>query len=156
MMIERVALPHFDNPAEIHHQCTLRRLSNKGKVMGDEEARHAQLLLQIKEDVHDLRPDGQVERTDGLIADQQLRLDRQGPRDGNALTLTARELPGIPGLGILLQSDQVQQLPGAPRPLRLVRNAENRQALPEGFTDRLAGIQRGIGILEDVLDRAPE
>ena len=48
-MLGRIALAHFDDPAEIHHQRTLRRLSDKGKVMSDEEARHAQLLLQIEE-----------------------------------------------------------------------------------------------------------
>ncbi len=57
-----------------------------------------------------------VERPERLVHEQQLRIERQRPRDRHALLHPARQLPGVP-LGERLELDQAEQVGGAPRPL---------------------------------------
>ena len=77
--------------------------------MGDVEDGQAELARLLFEEVEDARPDGDVEHRDGLIGDQELRLQHQGARDRKALALAAAELvrelvgegPGWPQAGPL-------------------------------------------------------
>ena len=59
------------------------------EVVGDEQISEAEPRLQILEQVDDLRLDRHVERRDRLVADDQLRLDREGAGDADPLTLPA-------------------------------------------------------------------
>ena len=52
----------------------------------------AQLVAQVEEQVDDLGLDGDVERADRLVRDDQLWSGRQSPGDGDALPLTAGEV----------------------------------------------------------------
>ncbi len=52
----------------------------------------AELVLQVLEQVEDLRLDRDVERRDRLVADDQLRLERERAGDADPLALAAREL----------------------------------------------------------------
>ena len=65
------------------------------KIVGDEHVGEAQPLLQIAQQVEDLRADRHIERRDRLVADDQLRLDRERARDHDALALPAGELVRI-------------------------------------------------------------
>ena len=62
------------------------------EVVRDEDVRQPELRLEVLQQVEDLRLDGDVERGDRLVADDQLRVDRERPRDADALPLAAREL----------------------------------------------------------------
>src|SRR5690349_15873258 len=59
--------------------------------MGYEQVGKAQLLLQVLQKVQDLRLDGDIERRNRLVADQQFRPQRQRARDADTLTLPAGE-----------------------------------------------------------------
>ena len=50
------------------------------------------LLLQVAQQVDDLRLDRHVERRDRLVGDDELRVDGERARDADALALAAREL----------------------------------------------------------------
>ncbi|MNW46884.1 hypothetical protein D3C74_241990 [compost metagenome] len=65
------------------------------KVVGDKDIRQAEFLLQILKQVHHLRLDRHVERRDGLVGDDQLRLQGQRPCNANPLPLSAGELMRI-------------------------------------------------------------
>ena len=80
------------------------------QVVRDEQVGEAELLLQVLEQVDDLRLDRHVERRDRLVADDQLRLDRERARDADALALAAGELVRIAAHVIGLQADGLQQL----------------------------------------------
>ena len=56
-----------------------------GQIVGDEKIRQVALFLQGFQQVDDLRLNGDVQRGDRLIADDELRV--QGQRTGNADTL---------------------------------------------------------------------
>ena len=55
------------------------RLGDHAEVVGDEQDRHAQLLLQPLEELEDLRLDGDVERGGRLVGDEQRRAGRRAP-----------------------------------------------------------------------------
>ncbi len=60
--------------------------------MRDEEVRQPELLLQLVQEVHDLRLDRDVERRDRLVEHHHPRVQRERTSDADALALAAREL----------------------------------------------------------------
>ena len=70
-------------------------IAHHGKIMRDEEERKAVLILQVAEQVHDLRLNGHVQRRDRLVCHKKLRLHAKRPRDGDSLPLAAGELGGV-------------------------------------------------------------
>ena len=66
-----------------------------GEVVGDEQIGEAELLLQIHQQVDDLRLHRNVERRHRLVADDQLRVERQRAGDADALALPAGEFVRI-------------------------------------------------------------
>ncbi len=122
--------------------------------MRDEEEGHAELGLQIGQEVDHSGLDRHVQCRDGLVEHQQLGLERQCPGDADALALAAGELVGVAiGVGGL-EPDQPEHL-GDPCPYRrAVGDPVDLQRLGDGGTDRESGIERGERILEDDLDVA--
>ena len=79
----------FDDAAGIHHGDSIRHLCHHAEVMGDEEEREAETLLQISQQVEDLRLDGHVERGCRLIGDEEGRLARECEGNQRALPQAA-------------------------------------------------------------------
>lgn len=71
------------------YDCLVDHLTDRGKVVVDEHVRDSRLLANAREQVEDLRPDGDVKRGDRLIEHKQLRFGGQSADDGHALTLAA-------------------------------------------------------------------
>src|SRR6185369_9086488 len=63
-----------------------------GKVVRDEEVGQPELVLQVHQQVDDLRLDGDVERGDRLVEHEELRVRGQRARHADALPLPARKL----------------------------------------------------------------
>src|SRR5258706_8588241 len=61
------------------------------KVMRDEDVGEPKPVLKVAQQVQDLRTDRHVQRRDRLVADDELRLDRERARNGDALALAAGE-----------------------------------------------------------------
>jgi hypothetical protein len=57
--------------------------------MADEEHGKAELLLQRGKKLQHLRLDGHIERRDGLVGDDEIRLRRERPGDADPLALPA-------------------------------------------------------------------
>ncbi len=85
-------LQHVLSPARLQHLAavehtdTMRQHIHYRKVIGDEEAGEAKLLLQILEEREHLRLHGNVQGRSGLVGDKQLRVEYRGayssPKDG--------------------------------------------------------------------------
>jgi hypothetical protein len=74
--------------------------------MADQQVGDAPLLLEIFQEIEHLRADGDIQRGDRLVQDDQRRLQGEGPSDADALPLAAAP-----------QSRRaVDARPGAPRP----------------------------------------
>ena len=69
--------------------------SHQPQVVRDEEVGELQPLLQIQQQVHDLRLHRDVERRDRLVGDDERRLQRERARQADALALAAAELVRI-------------------------------------------------------------
>ena len=79
--VEQVAhRAHLDDPAGVHHRQRVAHLGDDAEVVGDEDQRHAGLLLDVLEQVEILGLDGDIEVGGGLVGNDQL--GSAGKRDG--------------------------------------------------------------------------
>ena len=116
------------------------------EVVGDEDVREPELPLQVLEQVEDLRLHGDVERRHGLVADDQLRVDRERARDTDALALPARELVREPVVVLGVEADDLEQLLDAA--LALGRRCPilcDLERLGDDEADPLAGLSEAYG-----------
>ena len=124
-----------------------------GEIVGNEEKSDAKFFLKILKQVHDLSLDADIECADGLVTDEQLRLDGQGPRNADALALSAAEFMGIAPHHVRLESDAPQQRGHA---LLSCFGVEFLKMNLEGFADDgphgHAGVEGAEWILKDILD----
>ena len=122
------------------------------EVMRDEDVRQTHLLLKLFEKVQDLRLNGHVQRRNGLVADDQLRLHRKSAGNADSLAAAAVEFVGIAVDKALSKTDGVHELEHAVFDLVLVRqDFIEPDGLGNDLVDRLLGVERGIRILEDDL-----
>ena len=85
-------MPDLHDLAEVHHGDAVGDVSDDREVVRDEEVREPELVLELDEQVDDLRLDRDVERGDRLVEDQHLRVQRERAGDADPLALAAREL----------------------------------------------------------------
>lgn len=123
--------------------------------MGDEEVGEAQLLLQVLEEVHHLRLDGDVEGGDRFVADHELGVEGDGPGDAYALALASGELVGVAAHGGGVEAHALQEGGHALLALPAPRDFVDGERLAHGGPDGHARVQRGVGVLEDDLHIAP-
>ena len=77
--------------------------------MGDDHNRDAQLFVDVLDECQDGVGRVGVQRTGGLIAEQDFGVGGQRTGDGDALLLAAGELGGV-GVGLIGQAHHFQQL----------------------------------------------
>ena len=95
VLVERGPPARLDDQAEVHDGDPVRDVADDAEIVGDEDVREPELVLEVVEEVDDLRLDRHVERGDGLVCDDQLRVESERARDADALALPARELVRI-------------------------------------------------------------
>ena len=106
---QRLRVRGLDDDAEIHHRDPVGDVLHHGEIVRDEDVGEAEPVLQVAQQIEDLRADRDVERRDRLVADDQFRLDRQRPGNGDALALAAGEFVRIAAREARLEADQPQQ-----------------------------------------------
>ena len=132
-------------------------MADDREIMRDEEIGEAEALLQIDQEVDDLRLDVDVERRNRLIGDDEVRPHRQRARNRDALALPAGELMRIALGRFRAEPDDVQQLADVLLRLRLgARDLVQAQRLAEDVGHRHARVERRIGILEHHLHAAAQ
>ncbi|MOA52883.1 hypothetical protein D3C78_1762530 [compost metagenome] len=77
-----------DLPA-LHDDDAVAERANHFQVVGDEQVAQAPLILQLAQQIDDLRLHGKIERRGRLIEQDEFRLQRHGTRNGDALALAA-------------------------------------------------------------------
>ncbi len=154
--VDLLRVGDLHDPAEVHHSDPVGDVAHDGQVVRDEDVGQPELVLQVLEQVDDLGLDRHVERRDRLVADDQLRAQRDGPGDTDALALAAGELVRIAVEVFRVQPDSGHQVlhlgldtPGRLDPLHLEGSRDDR-------ADGVPGVQRGVGVLEDHLHLAAE
>ena len=131
-------------------------MADDADVVGDEDVGEAELVLQVGEQVDDLRPDRDVEGGDRLVGDDQLRPQRQRPGDPDPLPLAAGELVREAVVVLGGEADPLEQLLHFAAQLGAAGFALQPQRLADDLADPLARVERGVGVLEDHLHLAPQ
>ena len=160
-VVETTDRRHLDDLAQVHDGHAVTDVLHDREVVGDEQVGQPELAPQVKEQVEDLRLDGDVERRDGLIADDEVRSQCQSPGDADALALTTAEFVGIAARIVASQPDVIEVVADA-----LIANAAlapavlvvglGHESFADDVADRHARIQRSDGVLEDDLDAPAE
>jgi len=127
------------------------------EIVSDEEIAQTQIRLQILQHVDDLRLNGYVQRGHGFVTDDELGVGGQGAGDADALALTAGELVRVAGGLLAGDADDLEQLLHALVAFLLgLAQLVDINGLGHDIANRHAGIQRGVGILENHLRTAAE
>ncbi len=93
-------------------------MAHDREIVRDEQIGEAEALLQIDQQVDDLRLDVHVERGDRLVGDDEVGPQRERARDRDALALPAGEFVRIALGRFRAEADDVEQLADALRRLR--------------------------------------
>ncbi|EAQ14544.1 hypothetical protein RB2654_17781 [Rhodobacterales bacterium HTCC2654] len=151
---ERFGRVRFDDLALFHHRDLIGHARDHGKVVGDEEQRHAALIHQFVQQVEDLRLRGDVERGRRFVGDEKLGRKRDGHCDGDALALTAgqfvreaRQREAVRG-----QAHAGQFFGGDAMGLGARGLAVDEQGLGHLIADGLDRVQRRHRLLKDHAD----
>src|SRR6266540_6750660 len=80
-LVDVLLLADLDDAAQVHDGDTVGDVAHERQVVRDEEIREAEVALQRLEQVDDLRADRDVERRDGLVEDDHLRVERKRARE---------------------------------------------------------------------------
>ena len=126
------------------------------EIMGDEQIGQAELVLQIQQQIDDLRLHRHIECGHRLIGDNQAGIERERAGNADALALSAAE-----GMGKTVhifdgQLHDIEQFAHPLAPLGGVRHAVDQQRLADQIADHHARVERGEGILKHHLQMAAE
>ena len=144
----------LDDLAEVHHRDPVGDKADRGDVVRDEEIGEPALLLERDQPIQDLGLDRDVERTGGLVQDDQLRLDAERPREGEALPTAPRELVRVLVEAIGREPDGRKDR-GDPFPkARPAQTLLGEERFPDDLPDPQTGVERSERVLEDHLDLA--
>jgi hypothetical protein len=151
MSVDRSRLHHA--PA-VHDHDLVGHVGYHAEVVRDQQHRHVEFLLQILDELQDLRLDGDVERGGGLIGDQQRRAADQRHGDHGALAQAAGKLEriGVLGLDRVGEADPPQHVDHRVAPLGLAHLAVQRERLADLVADGVQRRERRHRLLEDDRD----
>src|SRR5438874_5014884 len=82
----------FDNGALVHYGDFLREKREEIQIVRDVKIAEAVFALQFQKQLHHSRLQRQVETGESFVQNQELRVQRQGARDSDALLLSPAEL----------------------------------------------------------------
>ena len=106
VLVESSSVADLDDLAEVHDGDAVGDVPDDRQVVGDEDVGEAELVLQVLEQVDDLRLDRHVEGGDRLVADDELGLERERAGDADALALAAGELVRVAVVVLRVEPDQ--------------------------------------------------
>ena len=111
-MIEFCRGACLEDAAPVHDAEPVRQTEGFLLVVGDMDEGESQGLLKIAEFRLHLAPQAEVEGTERFVEEDNLRLGGEGPGEGDALLLTARQLRGQ-AVGVVLHADEAEHPAGA-------------------------------------------
>lgn len=133
-----------------HDRHVIRQAAHDIQVMGDEQQSHAHFLLQLLQQLQDLRLNGHVEGGGGFVGDQQLGPGQHRHGDHHPLAFAAGELVRIifqPGFGTA-DADPIQTLNNLTARRVAPHAAVQHQHFRQLFFDVVQRIERHHGFLK--------
>ena len=144
----------LDDLAGVHHGDPVAHPGDDAEVVGDQQHGDVEALLQVGEELEDLRLDRHVERGRRLVGDEQLGFACQGHGDEDALAHPARHLERVllDALGRVGDADHVEQLDGSGPGVLAAQLAMAAEHLDHLAADREHRVERRHRVLEDHRD----
>ena len=131
----------LNDTAEIHHRHPVADVLDDSQVVGNEQIGQLELVLQVHQQINDLRLYRHVERRDRFVANDQLRTQGQSTSDPDALPLPAGELVWI-GIGQLgPQANALEQMQNPLAAFFRVGRTVDDQRLADDLAGRHAWIE---------------
>ena len=81
-----------------------------GQIVRDEQIAEMKLPLQIQQQVEHLALNRNIERRNGFVGDNEIRIDCECACDADALSLTTRKLVRVSFDETLAESDSLEQV----------------------------------------------
>ncbi len=151
VVVDVVPAGRLDDLPQVHDRDPVGQVPHHRQVVRDEQIGEVELALQVLQQVDDLRLDGDVQGRNRFVANDEGRVDRQRPRDPDALPLAARKLMRVPVGEVRVEPHQTQQLLDASVAVARRPHPVVVQGLLDDVAHRHAGIQRSERVLEDHL-----
>src|SRR5207249_5397970 len=101
---------YLNQLAEVHDRDAVGYVAHDREVVSDEHVAETEAVLEVVEQVDDLRPDRNIQRRDRLVEKDQRWLHRQRACHPDALTLPAGELVREAVDVLRIEPDALQQL----------------------------------------------
>ena len=140
--------------AEVHHGDDVGDVAHDGQVVGDEQVRQVELVLQVLQQVDDAGLDRHVERRHRLVEHDERRVEGQRPGDADALALAAGELVRVAAGVVGRQPDELEQL--LDLLVVVAGDLVDLQRLLDRAADGEPRVERGVRVLEDHLHLAAQ
>src|SRR5215831_18571585 len=143
----------LDELTQIHDRDPVSHVADHAQIVGYEDVSKVQGVLEIAQEVQDLRLHRYVECAHRLVENQELRIHSQSSRDADPLPLPSTEFVWVALQGVRGQADEVEQLC---QPLLLAPPPRTLNPLADDRFHRVPWVQRGVWVLKDDLRAAPE
>ncbi len=147
----RTGLRHL---AGIEHDDAVADLRGQREVVQDEDATRVARANLLQDELHDLRLDGDVERTGGLVGEQQLGIAGKRDGDHDPLLHAAGEFvreSGESRLGVV-EPGTLEQFDRTPPRCAAIEAEQAAQRARQLSSDGETGVQRRGRVLEDHRD----
>ena len=147
-----VCVAEFHHVAEVHDQNLVGNVLDNRQVVRNKDVGKPHSLLQFFQKVDYLRLNGHVERGNGLVADDKLRLDGKCARDTNTLALTARKLVRIAVVILRLQTAFLHRVENVVVHLLFGYDMMHFDRFGNYIADGHSGRKRRVRVLENQLN----
>jgi hypothetical protein len=147
--VERVAPGLFDDPPEIHHRHIIGEVLDNSEIVRDEKIRKPKFILEIAEQVQHLSLYRDVQCADRFIADDEIRIARQGARDPDSLPLTTREFVRVTAGVHRGEPHPLEQIANSAMAIPTANDSVHLKGLGDDAPHRHSRIQRTERVLED-------
>ena len=126
------------------------------EIVGDEERSDPEVLLQVHEQIEDLRLNAHVERAHRLVGDDEFRFAGKGRGDTDALALPARKMRGQAVDQRRVEPHARKEIENALVAIGRCADTEAIERFPNAAADRPARIEAAVRVLEHRLHAAAE
>jgi len=146
----------LDDPAQIHDRNDIAEIFDHGQIVGNEQHGQAPLVANVEQEIEYLGLNGDIERRDTFIGNEEIRIKGKGPGNPDSLALPAGEFVGIAAHVLRLQPDLFKEAGHPVGPVSRRTDAMGGEAFSNDGPDPEARIERSDRILEDDLHSASE
>jgi hypothetical protein len=151
--VDRLGRTDLDDPAEVEDRDPVAEELRGREVVGDVQVGEVELALEIQHQLEDLCPHAHVEHGDGLVRDEEDRVEDDRARDHDPLLLPAGEVGRVLVHELLgrVEPDDRQRLRDPVTALALRPDAMDLQRVLDELRDGHRRVERRVGVLEDDL-----